>query len=172
MERNAQRKPWLLGISAVGGDILALRVQEGWVEGGIQEPYVPQEGETLRQDKQIPYLTWIDKDGHPVATLVKDTQKGDQRFVLETRLGADLDTALADDPASYTVNGERPVAVWRKSKANNIADPSYEETLLHVLYLVLPRPLEEGREYALTFAPGLLEEEAASFYLPACLPAV
>lgn len=55
MERNAQRKPWLLGISAVGEDILALRVQEGWVEGGVQEPYVPQEGENLRQDKQIPY---------------------------------------------------------------------------------------------------------------------
>lgn len=29
MGRNAQRKPWLLGISAVGEDILALRVQEG-----------------------------------------------------------------------------------------------------------------------------------------------
>ena len=169
MERNAQRKPWLLGISAVGEDILALRVQEGWVEGGVQELYVPQEGETLRQDKQIPYLTWIDKDGKPVGTLVKDPQKGDQRFVLETRLGADLDTALADDPASYTVNGERPVTVWRKSKANNIADPSYEETLLHVLYLVLPRPLEEGKEYALSFVPGLLEEEAASFtFQPAC----
>ena len=153
----------------MGEDTLALRVQEGWVEGGVQELYVPQEGETLRQDKQIPYLTWIDKDGKPVGTLVKDPQKGDQRFVLETRLGADLDTALADDPASYTVNGERPVAVWRKSKANNIADPSYEETLLHVLYLVLPRPLEEGKEYALSFAPGLLEEEAASFtFQPAC----
>ena len=126
MGRNEQRKPWLLEVSAVGEDILALRVQEGWVEGGIQEPYVPQEGESLRQDARIPYLTWIEKDGKPVATLVKDTQKGDQRFVLETRLGADLDTALVDNPASYTVNGERPLAVWRKSKANNIADPSYE----------------------------------------------
>lgn len=39
----------------MGEDTLALRVQEGWVEGGVQEPYVPQEGENLRQDKQIPY---------------------------------------------------------------------------------------------------------------------
>lgn len=29
MGRNEQRKPWLLGISAVGEDILALQVQEG-----------------------------------------------------------------------------------------------------------------------------------------------
>lgn len=163
MGRNEQRKPWLLEVSAVGEDILALRVQEGWVEGGVQEPYVPQEGESLRQDARIPYLTWIEKDGKPVTTLVKDTQKGDQRFVLETRLGADLDTALADNPASYTVNGERPLAVWRKSKANNIADPSYEETLLHVLYLVLQKPLEEGKEYALGFASGLLDAETARF---------
>lgn len=147
----------------MGEDILALRVQEGWVEGGVQEPYVPEEGETLRQDRQIPHLTWIEKDGKPVATLVRDTIKGDQRFVLETRLGADLDTALADDRDSYTVNGERPLAVWRKTKPNNMADPSYEETLLHTLYLVLPRPLEEGQEYALGFVSGLLEEDGALF---------
>ena len=76
MGRNEQRKPWLLEVSAVGEDILALRVQEGWVEGGIQEPYVPQEGESLRQDARIPYLTWIEKDGKPVATFGKGYPEG------------------------------------------------------------------------------------------------
>lgn len=163
MSKNQERKPWLLGISAVGKNILALRIQEGWVEGGVQEPYVPQEGETLRQDAKIPRLTWIDRDGKPVGTLVKDSQKGDQRFVLETRLGDDLDLSLADISTSYTINGEHPLAVWRKSKPNNIADPSFEQTLLHVLYLVLPWPLEEGKTYDISFVPHLLEEETASF---------
>lgn len=156
MEKQFPQKPRIVYVCAVAKNVLAVQVEEGWVEGGIQVPYVPQEGETLSVDPHIPYLTWIDKDGTHVGTLVKDTIKGDQRFVLETRCGDVLNTERADAAESYSINGTRPLCVWRKSKPSNVADPSFAVTVEHMIYLVLEEAMCEGTAYRVQFAEGLL----------------
>ena len=168
MSNQFPKKPRVLFMSAVAKNILVIQIEEGWVEGGVQVPYRPEPGETLCPDAHTPHLTWIEKDGRRIGTLVKDSIKGDQRFVLETRCGEDLDTQRADDPASYRINGVAPVRVWRKSKPSNVVDPSFEVTMEHMVYLVLPSPLREGEAYELACAPGLLD---ADTYTYVCDPA-
>ena len=76
-------EPELLGISIVGTRILALRIKEGWIEGGIQIPYTPEPGETLEADKRVPDLVWIVKNGERIGIKVPDPRFGDKRFPLE-----------------------------------------------------------------------------------------
>ena len=159
MSTQFPKKPRVVFISAVAKNILAIQIEEGWVEGGVQVPYRPEEGERLCPDEHMPHLTWIEKDGRRIGTLVKDNLKGDQRFVLETRCGEDLDTQRADDPASYRINGTVPERVWRKSKPSNVVDPSFEVTMEHMIYLVLQQDMKEGDGYRVQFAKGLLSAE-------------
>jgi len=73
-------KPVLQQVTAVAPNIPSLVISEGWVEGGIQEPYVPMEGETLETNRNNPYLVWI----------IKDEKRSASRFpipVLETSAG-------------------------------------------------------------------------------------
>ena len=83
-------EPELRSVSFVSPRILALTVKEGWIEGGIQIPYVPEEGETLEKDTRVPYLVWIVKNGERVGIKVEDPRFGAKRFPLEEVKGDKL----------------------------------------------------------------------------------
>jgi endoglucanase len=153
-------RPRLEHVCLVAENIVLLTVREGEVTGGVQEPYLPQSGETLEQDRDIPALVYIVRDGKRVGVKVEDRQKGTQRFPFETVVGEALDREKADDPESYRVNGQRPWRVFRKTKPNNMADPDGGYTYLHRLYLVLPAAIREGEGLSLHFAEGLFERNS------------
>ena len=159
------REPRITGVSLVARNILLLTVQEGAIVGGVQEPYRPQEGETLEQDKNIPSLVYIVKDGKRIGVKVEDRQKGVQRFPFEKVIGEPLDENAADDVLSYSINGRHPFAVWRKSKPNNVADPAPFSgyTKRHCLYLVLCEEVMSGTTISLTFCKGLFDREEYTF---------
>ncbi len=159
------QKPRICGISAVAENILLLSIQDGMVKGGVQIPYVEEPGETLEIDRNIPALVYIVRDGQRIGVKVEDRQKGTQRFPYEYRVGEKLDTAAADDTASYLVNGKKPIAVYRKTKPNNIVDPINEYTYLHRIYLVCEDMLVPGEEIMISIKTGVFEqgEMAVSF---------
>ena len=133
-------EPRIVRVSAAASDILAVQVEEGWIEGGIQIPYQPLDGETLLPDVENSHLIWTDTNGEHTGVLVADEAREDQRFVLETRHGDEL-SEKADLSSSYLVNGRHPCHVWRKSKPSNMADPTGDVTLEHMIYLVLDADL-------------------------------
>lgn len=163
MMMNTAEKPGIEGVCLVSPDTILITVQEGDVTGGVQTAYEAQPGETLEQDRDIPALVYIVKDGQRTGVKVEDSQLGTRRFPFENIIGEKLDLQRADSPESYSVNGERPVKVFRKTKPNNMADPYRGYTFLHRIYLVLPHPAEEGETLKLRFADGLFDKNSASF---------
>jgi hypothetical protein len=86
--------------------------------------------------------------------------------------GSALDTLLSRLPASWTLssgndpayqgNGRNPLACYRKSKLNGMAemdwmgtDYKYEITREHFIYLHLPEGLKQGLQYSLNLSAGL-----------------
>ena len=163
MTETRSSKPVLQQVTVVAPNILSLVILEGWVEGGIQEPYAPREGETLEKDGHNPYLVWIVKDGKRVGVKVPDPRFGDKRWPIETAHGDPLPLPLAELPSSYQINHAHPARVFRKTKQNNFADYSCVMTLEHTLYLVLADALIPGSEYELTFPVGMLDRDSDSF---------
>jgi endoglucanase len=162
MNENLPLEPRIIRISAVGSNILAIQVEEGWIEGGVQIPYEPQEGETLCPDVQNPHLIWIDKNGEHIGVFVKDKVNGDQRFVFETLHGYKL-SEKADLIASYNVNGQNPHKVWRKSKPSNMEDPVGGVTVEHMIYLILDEEFHTSTKYHLQFEKGLFDLDEYEF---------
>lgn len=183
IKRN-RPEPELRGVSVVAKNVLCLDIMEGWIEGGIQIPYVPEEGETLESDKRVPYLVWIVKNGERIGIKVADPRFGDKRFPLEEVMGDALDLKRADSADSYAINGKKPLRVWRKSKPNDYADrrdslfgdplvhltdpdeyidKHKRETVQHTLYLVAENDFVPGESYVLNFPKGLLDKEEYAF---------
>ncbi|MCQ2445921.1 MAG: glycoside hydrolase family 9 protein [Clostridia bacterium] len=160
---HSSPKPELVHVTAVASSILSLEIHEGWIEGGVQEPYAPREGETLENDKNNPYLVWIMKDGKRIGIKVPDPRFGDKRYPLEKVCGDKLDIHLADAADSYLLNGKNPAKVFRKTKQNNFADGPCEMTLEHMVYLLFEDDLVPGEDYTLTFPEGMLDKNEYSF---------
>ena len=177
-------EPELRGVSVVAPHVLCLEIGEGWIEGGVQIPYQAEEGETLENDKRVPYLVWIKKNGERIGVKVTDKLCGDKRFPLETVCGDPLNLVLAEAAVCYSVNGVHPVKVWRKTKPNDYADRRESifgdplghltdpdeyidnhrrETCLHMIYLVCENTFEPGEHYQLTFPQGMLDRDAYAF---------
>ena len=153
-------EPWIDEVSLVAPNILLLSVEEGFVKGGVQIPYIEQEGESLEQDPLIPSLVYIVKDGTRIGVKVEDQQLGTRRFPFETFCGEMLDTESADSVQSYQIDGKNPVRVYRKTKPNNIVDPYNHFTKLHKIYLVCKKPFKSGDEICLQFKTGLFHKES------------
>lgn len=150
-------EPEICGLSVVAPNILLLTVQQGDVIGGVQIPYVPQTGEALEVDRDIPALVYIVKDGQRVGVRVEDRQKGMQRFPFEQIIGKKLDTAAADDPDTYMLCGKHPMRVYRKTKPNNMADPEDEYTFLHRIYLMFDEAFTSGETLDLSLKAGVFD---------------
>ncbi len=158
-------KPEIRSVGLVAENILLLTIQQGAVEGGVQEPYVAQPGETLEADVNIPALVYIKKDGKAIGVKVEDTQLGIQRWPYEWIVGEKLDEEKADSSESYRVNGKRPLRVYRKTKPNGFADPYIGYTYCHKLYLVCEEPFTEGKKIEIAITPGIYDRDSISFAL-------
>lgn len=163
MAKREMQKPVLEQICLAAENIILLVIQEGEVVGGVQVPYEPQVGESLEQDRDIPSLVYIVKDGKRIGVRVEDRQLGTRRFPFESVIGDRLDTVVADDPESYAVSGIHPLKVYRKSKANNMADPAGGYTFRHCIYLVFGEPFRSGAKIRLSLRPGLFDRDLAEW---------
>lgn len=155
---NTSSKPRIEEVSVVANNIILLTVQQGKVEGGVQVPYEPLPGETLEEERDIPALVYIMKDGERIGVKVEDTQEGTKRFPYEQVVGLALDTAAADDPDSYSVNGAHPIKVYRKTKPNDIADPDRGYTYSHLIYLVCDKRFDTETDIDIDLAEGIFDK--------------
>ncbi|MBM3501512.1 MAG: hypothetical protein FJX74_22895, partial [Armatimonadetes bacterium] len=161
-------------VSPVASDILALTVQERWVTPGGQRPYEPQEGDEVREAGGDPLeLAWDNAKPALVSTRTvwrSATPGGPQqklgilvaegtvvRFDAELQ-GAPITADTLTEPRAYRLQSpddpnyaepQQPVAVYRKSKPLERADNG-QSPVRHVLFLRLPRPLQEGARYTLS----------------------
>ncbi len=156
-------KPEIRSAGLAAENILLLTIQQGAVEGGVQEPYVARSGETLEADKKIPALVYIMKDGGPIGVKVEDAQLGPQRWPYERIVGEALDEARADCRESYRINGKAPLRVYRKTKPNGFADPYVGYTYCHKIYLVCEERFPAGQKIEIAVTPGLFAEDRISF---------
>ena len=157
-EKRAQYKrgpdsPKVQAVYTVAPDILAITAQAGVVKLGSLTKYVPQEGDRQTKQGQDVHLL---RGGQEIGWLIGPTH---EHLVTYEKLEGDpLLDFVADDPQTFTVtsqddeafsNGVRPVAVYRKSKPNDWAQPQGAVAVLHTIYLKLPQPLTPGKNYTI-----------------------
>ncbi len=160
----AAQMPDVEHVGLVAPDIIEVRVRAGRVEYGSQVPYEPQPGD--RVDRKS-HHRWVYRKGKFLGALVGRDEK--ILYTPDRRVGPKLDTRWADNPDSYRIisgddpafadPGLAPRKVWRKSKPSDFARVGpwqMEAPMLHCLYLVLPRPLTQGKTYTVCFRGGYL----------------
>lgn len=176
--------PKLVRVAPVSGQILAIYLEEGRIEPGRVEAYVPQPGDELRERGNNTYLAWQDGrigmhktrslwrvvDGRlrEVGTMIG----GGRAVAIPSRFrGTRLTATSADQPASYRISSPddpayaqagRPTAVHRKSVPKQSVDGG--PMVDHAIYLVLPSPLKEGSTYRVEFT-GVNTAEADATYV-------
>ncbi len=121
-------------------------------------------------------VTFVDNGLGPTAFL---GGTGDSANNILTLFGQSLDTAAAATPtnwrlksaddAQYGPIGQVPVAVFRKSKLNGMAernwagsDFAYDYTMEHFLYLQLPSPLAQGKTYTLEIGSAIRSDASTT----------
>ncbi len=147
-------------------DVLALRIDTGEVIPAKQVPYQSQAGDTVKNPRPVAD-DWVNRWGKPLGALV-----GKQRnllFPFDKMTGAQLDTQWADRQTSYRISsredrtygtGSAPTAVFRKSKPTNMARVGsweFEFSVAHVMYLQLPKALNPGQTYQISFPGGKVQ---------------
>ena len=143
--------PTILSTSLVAPDILALTIQSGKITPGSLTDYKPQTGDEKHpKDKQV----LLARGGREIGWLIGPKR---EHLVAFEQFGGDpLLDFLADKPDTYTVRSTddsayaapvRPVAVYRKSKPTDWAQPANGFVMRHVVYLRLPHPLLTGKTY-------------------------
>ena len=142
----------------VAPDVIALQIQAGKVVPGSLTEYKPQPGDEKRPHERQVLLVrggqeigWLigPKRDHLVAY---EQQTGDPllEFVADN---ADIYALMSADDSAYA-QPVKPVAVYRKSKPTDWAQPSRGFAMRHIIYLRLPQPLKAGKKYTLQ-AKGL-----------------
>ena len=159
-KRTAQ-SPRVVEVYRVAPDILAVGIQAGTAGPGRYEAYQKQVGDETRTNGDG--VVALVRGGREVGYLVGKNHDG--LVYHETFTGAPLLDEPAEMPASYSVVGSDgqavvPLAVWRKSKPNNQAQPSGEVAMWHIVYLHLPAPLKANNKYTLRLAPDLNVQQA------------
>lgn len=167
--------PQLVRVYAVSPRILAVELQAGRVVKPGLSAYVPQAGDSTRLDGPTPVLI---RGGEELGWLI-----GKDRNVLrsyERLVGSPLNTSLAEASSFWSMRSSNdpfyqtarlPLAVHRKSRANDWALPSQGMAVQHTLFLEFPQPLVPSRSYSLTLPVGLSDPATTSFVFdPAQLP--
>jgi endoglucanase len=149
--------PVVEAVYAAAPDVLALQIHSGKITPSHLSVYTMQPGDTTRVDGVATILT---RGGQDIGYLIGPKKDGLVTF--EGFSGDPLLTAEVDDPMNYTVRsaddpaftaGVQPLSVGRKSKPDDWQQPKRPGlTLLHRLYLQLPRPLRPGKTYTVTLA--------------------
>ena len=138
----------------VAPDIIVLTIDAGKIRHSYQEPYQPQEGDSIIVSKEFPL-------GAKERVLIRDGKKigwiaGKNNEVLtyfEAYLGSDLDFTHVDRADNYSITGQENLKieeVWRKSKPTDWAEPDrHLMAMQHKIYLKLSAPLTVGQGYTI-----------------------
>jgi len=166
----AGEPPRVTHIGAVAPDLLEITVAAGRVEYGCQVPYKADPADASGNDAQN---RWVTRNGEFTGWL--EFSGGDLFCAADRVVGDKLDTAKADDPASYSVasrddrtfgQGVSPVSVHRKSKPDDAARTKgweFEYPQVHTIYLRLPKPMTVGRHYTVGFTGDFLPGQSFAF---------
>ncbi len=153
--------PIILHVGAVAPDIIGITIQAGHVRPSILARYVPRPGDKTQVEKNkqgVVREVLLISEGRPVGWLAGP--KRDWLCTFEKLIGDALQTEFADLTTEYTITskddpayatGLKPVALWRKSKPSDWAQPGRKFAMRHVIYLKLPKPLAVGKSYAISF---------------------
>ena len=167
----AAEVPEVVHVGMVAPDTIEVIVQACLADYGRQVPFQPQPNDKVDRTS---HQRWVHRGGKFLGALVGKDEK--LLYTPDRVVGAKLDTAWADAPASYGIicpddpnyagDGTAPVAVHRKSKPSDFARVGpwqMDAPMEHTLYLRLPKPLDlspargaRGREYLICFRGGHL----------------
>ena len=168
--RADPEEPTVSHVGMVAPAILGITVRAGRVEYGEQSAYVPQPGDGVETRAPGETWGWVKRAGKVIGARVGP--EGKLLHTVDRLVGAPLDTAWADLPASYRIVSpddpayaaeQSPTSVFRKSKPSDLARVApwqFEAPVTHTLYLVLPQPLRPGRHYRVVFGDGRLPAQA------------
>ncbi len=178
--------PRVVHVAPVAPHILALEIHAGSIPPRAQTPYTPQPGDEIKPHQDHRTLAWLDGklsvqnehwalhrdvDGQtlPVAFITADRR---HVWPFEAVVGTPLDEAAADQSTSYAVSSDTdpnyadattPLAVHRKSKPRQLADPDKQPAMLHRVYLELPHALRPGGSYTITLHGVDTTERSVAF---------
>jgi endoglucanase len=156
--------PEVTHISLAAPDILSLTIQAGHVLPSTLSVYVEQPGDMkIERDKQVILKRNGEEVGWLIGNLVKPGGKRDHLVTFEKLIGDPLLTTAADKPETYSVEGVTPIAVYRKSKPNDWAQPSKVLAMQHTVYLKMPSPLQAGHRYVITTTGLNLKQATLTF---------
>lgn len=157
-EADAQGKLQVVDLGLVAPDIIAVTLRAGTIVHGEHVRYHEQPGDRVERNKRH---RAIFRDGVSLGTLVG--RDGTLMHTADRFVGDRLPTAAIDSPETYLISSEddqsyawakHPIRVARKTKPVDIALGQWEAATESVLYLLLPRPLSEGKAYQVEFKLG------------------
>lgn len=166
----AAAPPHVVHVGLVAPDIIGITISAGHVEYGRQTPYVKQAGDTVNSNDIHRFLT---RDGKVVGNLVGTN--ADILCSMDAVVGERFNTEWADQPVNYTVTSgqdphystpRKPVAVYRKSKASDLAMIGiykFDSPTEHIVYLKLPTPLMARKQYVIAFKQSPLAKQTLAF---------
>ena len=149
----ASEPPRVEHVGLVAPDSVGVTILAGHVVYGRQVPYTKQAGDAV-----VPIMgvhRFVLRGGKLIGTLVG--KAGETLCTMDEVVGARLDTAWADQPASYRVCSKddrrydqprQPIAVHRKSKPSDlgmIGAFKFAYSTENVVYLRFSEALETGR---------------------------
>lgn len=152
-------------VGPVAPDTLAITIDTGQVELGDQVPYEAQAGDAGGEFSELTGWSWTLRDGRAIGARVGRDGRLLQLF--DRVVSPPLDGAALDRPgyrvssgdAPAYADGQAPRAVHRKSKPTDMVRTdvwTFGFTVRHVVYLLLPAPLQVGKRYTVAFPDDLL----------------
>ena len=181
--RHPPGGPQVLHIGAVAPDILGVEIQAQKATRTPQIPYVAQPGDEIQITGEE-VVAWVDgkatqtKANASVTRLVNGQKVLLGDLATEAKMikppdiieGEPLNDLTVDLPAAYRISSPddpnyaqavQPTAVYRKSKANDVA--ANDIPVRHNIYLKLPRPLRQGSRYSVIFSGLNTRQEAVAY---------
>ncbi len=172
--KHTPASPAVERVYAADRNVLAVSILDGTLSKSAFEPYVPQEGDviaesgpevevvqggtisTAKEGRTLKRL--VDGKLKAVGLIAGGRQDANKLFLwpYQTFSGDRLEKLTVMEPDSYAItlpSGDvvQPTAVHRKSKPLDKAIETEEQPVRHIIYLVLPKPLEEGGKYTVAF---------------------
>lgn len=159
--------PYISHISAVAPDVLSLEIQAGKRIPALQQKY---NGGILDWvDDSRDRHRWVRRGKKVIGSVLGP--KKDYLYPFDEMQGDKLDTRWADKPSSFRISsredaafstGLSPTRVYRKSRPNDMARVGFWKfgwPTAHHLYLKLPAPLIEGKQYRIEFNNSVLSTQ-------------
>lgn len=157
----SENAPEVTGTCLVAPDLLAITIETKQVTLGKVVDYVPRDGDDLstKKDENGIERVMLKRGGKEIGEVVGTGDKR-QCVIPDSYSGEPLQVELADRADGYTITstddpayagGLRPTQVHRKSKPTDFFGWGGKIPARHVVFLRLPKPLDEGRSYRIDF---------------------